>query len=197
MARKPRSKTKLASAKSAAVPPACTPAGPGTAGPAVPEILVVDDDFMVRRFICAALEREGYRVLEAINGDEAVIALEKAAPRLLITDLTMPQRDGFGVIVEAVLKYPDMKICAISGGLSPQSGCTPLSSALVLGAHCLLAKPFEREELVQAVRALLPDAALAPGGDGQDRLVAPKAAKQAFLCRTSIDSKPALPSRLS
>ena len=146
MARKPRTLTKPA-------------AGPVPHRPAPKEILVVDDDFMVRRFICAALEREGYRVTEASNGDEAVSALERAAPTLLITDLTMPQKDGFGVIVEAVLKYPEMKICAISGGLNPQSGCTSPSSAMVLGAHHFLAKPFEREELVQAVRALLPDAA--------------------------------------
>ena len=121
-----------------------------------PVILVVDDDFMVRRFICVTLQREGYRVTEASNGVEAIIALGKIAPDLLITDLTMPQKDGFEVIVEATLRYPDMKICAISGGLNPQSAFASLSSALVLGAHRFLAKPFEMAQLVQAVTALVP-----------------------------------------
>jgi CheY-like chemotaxis protein len=59
------------------------------------EILVVDDDPEVREALCDVLEDEGYAVVRAANGAEAIRYLRKGRPRAIVLDLTMPVMDGY------------------------------------------------------------------------------------------------------
>jgi CheY-like chemotaxis protein len=118
-------------------------------------ILVADDDPSVRRVIRWSLEKVGYAVCEAANGVEAIHALRTAAFDLLITDILMPEQDGFETIVHARKKAPATKIIAISGAENDLY----LTNALGLGATRTLPKPFKPADLVRMVKDLLQPAA--------------------------------------
>ncbi len=117
-------------------------------------ILVMDDDEQVRNMLCETLKREGYQVLDAADGEEGMKLFRKKGADLIITDLIMPNKEGLETIIELRKEFRDVKIIAISGGgrVEPDEY---LSLAESLGAHVTLAKPFEREELLGAVRKLL------------------------------------------
>ncbi|NMW18253.1 MAG: response regulator [Chlorobiaceae bacterium] len=117
-------------------------------------ILVVEDDAAVRRFICTILKRENYTVYEADNGINALLLLkEQKDISLMITDLIMPEKEGIETIVEVKKHYPSIKIIAISGGgqVGPENF---LILADALGAHTTLKKPFSSQELIRAVKNL-------------------------------------------
>src|SRR5258705_3245907 len=79
-------------------------------------ILVVDDEDRIRRLLRSALEIEGHDVLEAREGDEA-LRLQRTTPaELVITDIVMPDKDGFEVISALRQEAPNLKIIAMSGG---------------------------------------------------------------------------------
>jgi CheY-like chemotaxis protein len=118
-------------------------------------ILVVDDDTNFRQMLCQTLERAGYRVVEAEDGNVAIRACETEVPGLVITDIIMPEKEGLETIQEIRAKYPEVHIIAMSGGgrISPDS-YLPLAKGL--GAVKTLQKPFRREEVIKAVQELFP-----------------------------------------
>jgi DNA-binding NtrC family response regulator len=118
-------------------------------------ILVVDDDTNFRQMLCQILERAGYRVVEAEDGNVAIKACEVEVPGLVITDILMPEKEGLETIQELKAKYPEVNIIAMSGGgrISPDS-YLPLAKSL--GAVKTLQKPFRREEVIKAVQELFP-----------------------------------------
>jgi DNA-binding NtrC family response regulator len=118
-------------------------------------ILVVDDDTNFRQMLCQTLERAGYRVVEAEDGNVALKACEVEVPGLVITDILMPEKEGLETIQELRAKYPEVNIIAMSGGgrISPDS-YLPLAKSL--GAVRTLQKPFRREEVIKAVQELFP-----------------------------------------
>ena len=63
-----------------------------------PRVLVADDDPQMRRLIRTVLEREGYDVHEAADGLDALDALDKGTPDLVLLDMGMPRLDGLGVL---------------------------------------------------------------------------------------------------
>jgi two-component system, cell cycle sensor histidine kinase and response regulator CckA len=77
-------------------------------------VLVVDDDAGVRRFVKAALERAGLRVVEAEDGVEALRLLDTVKPDLLLTDIVMPKMDGIALAREVVNKFPQLPILLMS-----------------------------------------------------------------------------------
>jgi CheY-like chemotaxis protein len=117
-------------------------------------ILIVDDDEKVRTMLQQSLEREGYKVLAAEDGEEGLKIFRKNEPDLIITDLVMPEKEGLETILELRRDYPDIKIIAISGGgrFNPKYY---LDLAEKFGAQYTLYKPFERDELLKAVQDLL------------------------------------------
>jgi CheY-like chemotaxis protein len=101
-----------------------------------------------------ALEKAGHKVFEAENGTSALELLEKNTAELIATDIIMPETDGIEIIRTLRLKNPKTPIIAISGG--GRIGYTDyLPLAKKLGASLVLAKPFRRQELIDAVQSSL------------------------------------------
>ena len=117
-------------------------------------ILVIDDDESIRNLLKAILEREGYEVSAAADGKEATRLFRRKQPDLIITDIIMPGQEGLKTISDLRREHPDIGIIAISGGGRYGPG-DYLEVASALGADQTFAKPFERLELVKAVRILL------------------------------------------
>ncbi len=114
------------------------------------KIVVIDDHDEFREMICEMLEKEGHEVADAPDGKEGIKLIQKFKPQLLITDILMPEQDGYETIIELKKYMPEVKIIAVSGGgrLSPEGY---LDVARELGAKTTLMKPFSRDELVLAI----------------------------------------------
>jgi len=117
-------------------------------------ILVIDDSTEVQGTYCRMLERAGYEVVAAIDGKEGIRAFCEKQPDLVITDIIMPEKEGFETIRELRSEFPDVKIIAISGGGSTEPEIY-LMMAKKFGAMCTLTKPIEREALLEAVQECL------------------------------------------
>lgn len=123
-------------------PPAPDPAG-GV-------VLVVDDEQMVRHLAMRILTAEGYAVLEARNGEEALTVLQNlvAPVRLVLTDVRMPVMDGRALGERLARSHPDLPVVYMSGHGGAGAGQEPSLAPF-------LAKPFRPEALVAAIRGLL------------------------------------------
>jgi len=121
---------------------------------ALSKILVIDDDEQIRKLLRRFLEADGHDVLSASDAIEGMTVFREQTPGLVITDILMPDKDGIELIRDLRALTPDLKIIAISGGGSC-SAHLYLASSRYLGASRTLAKPFDREELKQAVDELL------------------------------------------
>lgn len=117
-------------------------------------ILIIDDEPQIRSMVRLILEREGYAVLEAVDGAEGLKIFREKPADLILTDLIMPNKDGIGMIIELKKEFPDVKIIAMSGGgLNRPEGY--LRGAQKLGAAATLTKPINRQDLVRVVRDTL------------------------------------------
>ncbi len=119
------------------------------------EILVVDDDALMRGLLAEWLGAAGYRVREAEHGGAALQMLRNRRANLLITDMDMPGRDGAQTMVEARRVVPGLPVIAISGG-THEGQESWMAIARNFGAARVLAKPFGREALLAAVEDILP-----------------------------------------
>ena len=113
-------------------------------------ILVVDDDPEIVRAIAILLEKEGYQVLKAYNGMEALEQAVNPALRLIIIDVMMPRLDG----LSAVMKIREKRNLPIIV-LSAKSEDSDKVLGLSMGADDYIAKPFHPQELVARVRSQL------------------------------------------
>jgi len=122
--------------------------------PVPQSILVIDDDENIRLLLRAILEPEGYRVLEASDGDKGVKEYQKNPTDLVITDLIMPGKEGIETIRDLRREFPNVKIIAVSGGgrIGPDSY---LKMAKGVGALCTLSKPIDRSGLLDAVKEVM------------------------------------------
>ena len=113
-------------------------------------VLVVDDDREIVKAISILLEKEGYRVLKAYNGMEALDLALDPSLRLILMDVMMPQLDG----LSAVLKIREQRNLPIIV-LSAKSEDSDKILGLSMGADDYVAKPFHPQELVARVRSQL------------------------------------------
>lgn len=118
-------------------------------------ILVADDDQDVRAALRVALEIEGYEVEAVPNGERAMQAHEKRPADVLITDLFMPERDGFETLKYFRTRNPGMRIVVISGWKRWQK-TDHLAVARRAGADAILRKPFTPAELLDKLRSYVP-----------------------------------------
>lgn len=114
------------------------------------KILVVDDEKEIRNLIEIYLKNEGYTVIKADNGEEALKILEKEEVQLIILDIMMPKMDGMEVCrrVRENLNIPILMLSAKSEDMDKIQG-------IMTGADDYLTKPFNPLELSVRVKALL------------------------------------------
>jgi len=120
-------------------------------------VLVVDDEEIVRDVVVRYLQRDGYRTLEAADGDEALRLLEEEAPALVVLDVMLPRRDGLE-ICRWVRARSDLPIIMLTARGEEADRIVGLE----LGADDYVTKPFSPRELAVRVRNLLKRAAAAP-----------------------------------
>ena len=113
-------------------------------------VLIIDDELLVRITLRGMLESVGHEVIEAANGEEGIKSYTESPSDVIITDLIMPEQDGFTTILQLRDHDPDVKIIAISGGVR-MDGSDFLTYAERLGARHVLTKPFDRGHLLKAV----------------------------------------------
>lgn len=113
-------------------------------------ILVVDDDPEIVKAISILLEQEGYRVLKAYNGLEALDKALEPSLRLILIDVMMPRLDG----LSAVMKIREQRNLPIIV-LSAKSEGSDKILGLSMGADDYMSKPFDPQELVARVRSQL------------------------------------------
>jgi DNA-binding response OmpR family regulator len=114
------------------------------------KILVVDDEERMVRFIHLNLEHDGFRVIEAFNGNQAINKARSNLPDLVLLDVMMPDLDGFEVlrVLREVSTVPVIMLTAKGEEEDRVRG-------LELGADDYITKPFSPRELVSRVRAVL------------------------------------------
>lgn len=117
------------------------------------DILIVDDEELVRGMIRTALQRAGHRIAEAANGAEGLDLLGQQHFDLAIIDLIMPEKEGIETIAQARRSGLDMKIIAASGGGAAKLDLLPLAKKS--GADHTIRKPFNLPELVALVERAL------------------------------------------
>ena len=115
-----------------------------------PLVFVVDDEAPIQRFVRAELEAQGYRVLTAGSGPEALERIEEDRPDLVVLDVMMPGMDGFETLrrLREHSSVPVIMLTARGGDLDKVRG-------LQAGADDYITKPFNPEELTARIAAVL------------------------------------------
>jgi DNA-binding response OmpR family regulator len=127
-----------------------------------PSILLTDDESNIRLTLRAALEADGYAIAEASNGADALEAIKRETPDLIVLDLNMPQMDGMAVLEHlksmAAINKPRVIVLTAYGSIAIAVRATRL------GAVDFLEKPITPTELRQTVRSVLtePELDVAP-----------------------------------
>jgi class 3 adenylate cyclase/CheY-like chemotaxis protein len=116
-------------------------------------ILIVEDDDAIRNNVIRMLKLEGYEIVSAIHGRQGIDRARAERPDLIISDIGMPEMDGFEMLEsirgdEALGSIPVMLLTALDDRASMRRGMTA-------GADDYLAKPFTRVELLEAIEGLL------------------------------------------
>ncbi|WP_428819811.1 Hpt domain-containing protein [Microbulbifer sp. MCCC 1A16149] len=113
-------------------------------------VMVVDDSVTVRKVTTRFLEREGYRVITAKDGQDAIIQLQDVIPDVMLLDIEMPRMDGFEVArnIRGSHRLRDIPIIMITS----RTGKKHRDHALSLGVNHYLGKPYQEEVLLNAIR---------------------------------------------
>ncbi|MFO7891659.1 MAG: response regulator [bacterium] len=119
------------------------------------KILVIDDEKVVRMAIMYKLKKEGHEVIEAEDGDEGIAKYRENPADLIITDIIMPNKEGFETIKDLNDEFPDAKIVAMSGGGASNSK-NYLETAKKFNVVDVFEKSFEWEEMIRIVRKIFP-----------------------------------------
>jgi CheY-like chemotaxis protein len=121
----------------------------------MPQILLVDDDRLLRQVLGQAISQMGHVVTQAANGLECLRAFRTGPFDLVITDLVMPEKEGIETILELRRTHPLTRIIAMSGGHDAKLVQSNLRCARQLGATRVLLKPFLKAELLGAIDEIL------------------------------------------
>lgn len=121
------------------------------------KLLIVEDDASIRRLLHAALDREGYEVVDATSAREALSLADVVRPDAVLLDLGLPDRDGLELIQ---LLRPRSAVIVVSA----REATGEKVAALDLGADDYLTKPFDSEELLARIRATLRHRSAGEGG---------------------------------
>ena len=116
-------------------------------------VMVVDDSLTVRKFTSRLLEREGYRVITAKDGLDAIEKLKDRLPDVMLVDIEMPRMDGFDLtrVVRGDARTLGIPIIVISSRTAEKHR----SRAAALGVNAFIGKPYQEAELLQHIGACL------------------------------------------
>jgi CheY-like chemotaxis protein len=117
-----------------------------------PAVLLVEDNLELLDMLAKTLERAGFAVVTAVDGVHALAQMRALIPDVVVTDILMPEMDGFELIRTLHAKWPLLPIVAMSG-----IDDTPnfRNLALKCGAKAALSKPVNRAHLVEVVREIM------------------------------------------
>ena len=117
----------------------------------LPLVLVVDDSITVRRVTQRLLKREGYRVVLAADGLQALEKLQEEKPAVVLSDIEMPRMDGFDLArnIRADERLRDLPIIMITSRIAEKHR----EHAKELGVDHYLGKPYSEDELMGLVRS--------------------------------------------
>lgn len=114
-------------------------------------ILLIDDEAGARKLVKLVLEREGFRVLTAPNGEEGLSVAKLEHPDVILLDLIMPKMDGHEALRQLKNDPATHTIPVIV--LTAKGAERDLATSVRLGAACHLEKPYETKELLQKIQA--------------------------------------------
>ena len=117
------------------------------------KILIADDEPNILISLEFLMKREGFEVTVARDGQEALDAVARNPPRLLLLDVMMPRKTGFDVCQE--LRADDANRDILILMLTAKGRENDIAKGMALGANAYMTKPFSTKELVQKVRELL------------------------------------------
>jgi CheY-like chemotaxis protein len=118
-----------------------------------PFVLIVDDDEVIRSLLRLTLPDEGYDLVEAEDGDQALQISDADQPALVLLDWRMPGISGEEVLTALKQRYPDVPVVVLTA--EPEAKVR--TQAESLGADVFMAKPFSPLQLLATVERLLPD----------------------------------------
>lgn len=120
------------------------------AAPQIPLVMVVDDSITVRRVTQRLLQREGYRVVLAADGLQALERLQEERPSVVLSDIEMPRMDGFDLArnIRGDVRLKDLPIIMITSRIAEKHR----EHAKELGVDHYLGKPYAEDELMSLVR---------------------------------------------
>ncbi|MEZ0317528.1 MAG: response regulator, partial [Methylophilaceae bacterium] len=126
----------------------------------MPMVLVVDDSLTMRKVLGRLLEREGYRVMVAKDGMDALQVLQDISPDIILTDIEMPRMDGFELVrnIRGDVRTTETPLVMISSRTAEKHR----NLAQELGVNVFLGKPVQDEELLTQISLLLGRAAPIP-----------------------------------
>lgn len=116
-------------------------------------ILLAEDDADLRLALKLSLEAAGYAVATAANAQEALAIQRRNPADVLVTDIFMPEGDGFEAMDAFRREFPSTRIVVVSGG-GQRGKADYLATARLTGADFTLQKPFDVEALLEVIRRL-------------------------------------------
>ncbi|BAZ45924.1 response regulator receiver domain protein [Chondrocystis sp. NIES-4102] len=117
------------------------------------KILVVDDDLILRKVLQNSLEQRGYQVISVGSGTEALIKFNQDIPDIIVSDVSMPEMDGFE-FCRQLRSQPSGKLIPFIF-LSAKNELDDRIQGHTIGADSYLSKPFEMKELLANIEALI------------------------------------------
>ena len=129
---------------------------------AAPQIVVIEDEPQIRRFLRAALTSQGFRLVEAANGEDGLREVATRQPDLVILDLGLPDMDGVAVI-RRIREWSAVPTIILSARGQEGDKITALDA----GADDYVSKPFSMGELLARIRVALRHATQLAGEDGE------------------------------
>ncbi len=119
----------------------------------IPTVMIVDDSLTVRKITGRLMEREGYRVITAKDGTDALEKLLETLPDVVLSDIEMPRMDGFDLVrhIRADERLRHLPVIMITSRLADKHR----EYAMKVGANHYLGKPFEENELLGLIRSYI------------------------------------------
>ncbi|PLR67840.1 response regulator [Bacillus sp. UMB0893] len=116
------------------------------------KILIVDDQYGIRILLNEVFQKAGYQTFQAANGFQALEIVDKQSPDLVLLDMKIPGMDGIEILKRMRVVEPDIRVIIMTA----YGELDMIQEAKDLGALTHFAKPFDIDEIRDAVRKYLP-----------------------------------------